>query len=106
MDGQLLLDKKKVKHVHLVGIGGIGLSAIARVLHQDGYVVSGCDTQQTALTADLRALGMDVRHGHHPVQGVAPEVAVEEVKAVYPVFIRVEARDGRPLLRAPSGAHR
>ncbi|HUT15237.1 MAG TPA: UDP-N-acetylmuramate--L-alanine ligase [Anaerolineae bacterium] len=66
MDGQRLLDKEKVKHVHLVGIGGIGLSAIARVLHQDGYVVSGCDAQQTALTAELTTLGMDVRHGHHP----------------------------------------
>ena len=61
-----MLDKKKVKHVHLMGIGGIGLSAIARVLHQDGYVVSGCDTQHTALTAELGALGMDIRYGHHP----------------------------------------
>jgi len=64
MGGQRLLDKKRVKRVHFVGIGGIGLSAIARVLHEDGYVVSGSDTQQTTLTDELAALGMDVHCGH------------------------------------------
>ena len=59
-----LLDRDRVRRVHFVGIGGIGLSAIARVLHSDGYVVSGSDARQTVLTAELAALGMDVHHGH------------------------------------------
>ncbi|RPI54293.1 MAG: hypothetical protein EHM56_06390, partial [Chloroflexi bacterium] len=37
-------------HVHLVGIGGIGLSAIARVLHGWGYAVSGSDRLPSPLT--------------------------------------------------------
>jgi UDP-N-acetylmuramate--alanine ligase len=65
-----LLDKQKVKRVHFVGIGGIGLSAIARVLQGEGHLISGSDAQRTPLTAELAALGMVVHHGHRP-QNVA-----------------------------------
>jgi UDP-N-acetylmuramate--alanine ligase len=51
-------------HVHLVGIGGIGLSAIARVLHGWGYPVSGSDRQPSALTEALAGEGMVVYAGH------------------------------------------
>lgn len=70
MKGNSLLDKEKVKRVHFVGIGGIGLSAIARVLQGEGYLVSGSDAQRTVLTAELAALGMVVDYGHRP-QNVA-----------------------------------
>ena len=50
--------------VHLVGIGGIGLSAIARVLHGWGYPVSGSDQQASAMTEALRAEGISVYIGH------------------------------------------
>jgi UDP-N-acetylmuramate--alanine ligase len=52
--------------VHLVGIGGIGLSGIARVLHAQGYCISGSDQQQSALTDALVAEGMVVHIGHRP----------------------------------------
>jgi len=51
-------------HIHLVGIGGTGLSAIAKVLIGHGYVVSGSDRQQNALTADLADSGATVFAGH------------------------------------------
>ncbi len=38
---------KKDTHIHFVGIGGIGMSGIAHVLHQRGYKVSGCDSNST-----------------------------------------------------------
>ncbi|MFC2046462.1 UDP-N-acetylmuramate--L-alanine ligase [Chloroflexota bacterium] len=50
--------------VHLVGIGGIGLSAIARVLHGRGYIVTGSDQDPTALTGALAAEGIKVHAGH------------------------------------------
>jgi UDP-N-acetylmuramate--alanine ligase len=50
--------------VHLVGIGGIGLSAIARVLHGWGYQVSGSDQQTSALTQSLIAEGITVLEEH------------------------------------------
>lgn len=51
-------------HVHLVGIGGIGLSAIARVLLGMGYTVSGSDQTRSALTEALTAEGARVAIGH------------------------------------------
>jgi UDP-N-acetylmuramate--alanine ligase len=51
-------------HVHLVGIGGIGLSAIARVLHGWDYRVSGSDQDPSALTEALAAEGMTIYDGH------------------------------------------
>jgi UDP-N-acetylmuramate--alanine ligase len=51
-------------HVHFVGIGGAGLSAIARVLMARGYQVSGCDQSASDLTAALAAEGATVYEGH------------------------------------------
>jgi UDP-N-acetylmuramate--alanine ligase len=59
-----LLDKQIVRRIHFVGIGGIGLSAIARVLQQEGYRISGSDARQTPLTAELAEQGMVVHEGH------------------------------------------
>ena len=49
-----------MKHFHLVGIGGAGLSAIARVLLESGQLVSGSDEQETEFTARLRASGVRI----------------------------------------------
>ena len=51
-------------HLHLVGIGGAGISAIARVLLGRGFVVSGSDMQVNALTAALQAEGAMIFEGH------------------------------------------
>jgi UDP-N-acetylmuramate--alanine ligase len=51
--------------VHLLGIGGAGLSAIARVLHEQGFVVSGSDRQSSAATERLADLGIRVMAGQH-----------------------------------------
>jgi UDP-N-acetylmuramate--alanine ligase len=55
-------------HVHLVGIGGIGLSAIARVLHGWGYTVSGSDMQHSALLESLTAEGIAAYPSHRAGQ--------------------------------------
>ncbi len=51
-------------HIHVVGIGGAGMSAIARVLLGRGYRVSGSDQQANSQTATLAAEGVDVFVGH------------------------------------------
>jgi UDP-N-acetylmuramate--alanine ligase len=51
-------------HVHLVGIGGFGMSAIARVLVGQGYRVSGSDRQPNEITAGLQELGVVIHEGH------------------------------------------
>lgn len=53
-------------HVHLIGIGGTGLSAIARLLLESGYTVSGSDRQLSPLALALREAGATIYEGHHP----------------------------------------
>jgi UDP-N-acetylmuramate--alanine ligase len=55
-------------HLHLVGIGGSGMSAIARVLLGLGCVVSGSDVQQNEATAVLQEAGVTVYQGHRAKQ--------------------------------------
>jgi UDP-N-acetylmuramate--alanine ligase len=55
-----------MEHVHLIGIGGTGLSAIARLLLESGYTVTGSDRQLSPLAQDLRASGVPVSIGHRP----------------------------------------
>ncbi len=62
--------KHAIKHLHFVGIGGAGMSAIAEVLHASGYTVSGSDQSESAVTQRLAQLGVRVRIGH-----AAPNIA-------------------------------
>jgi UDP-N-acetylmuramate--alanine ligase len=53
-----------MSHYHVVGIAGAGMSAIAHVLLDQGYTVSGCDRQANALTYDLQMRGARIFCGH------------------------------------------
>jgi UDP-N-acetylmuramate--alanine ligase len=53
-------------HVHVIGIGGSGLSAIARLLLESGYTVSGSDRALTPFAEEVRKAGATVYIGHHP----------------------------------------
>lgn len=52
------------RRVHFIGIGGVGMSGIAEVLHNLGYAVSGSDRANSTTAQRLSALGIDVRIGH------------------------------------------
>jgi len=52
------------KRIHMVGIGGIGMSALAQMLAHKGVTVSGTDRDESPTTALLREKGIDVRIGH------------------------------------------
>jgi UDP-N-acetylmuramate--alanine ligase len=56
--------RKKIQHIHFVGIGGIGMSGIAEVLLNLGYRVSGSDLKESDVTRRLQGLGADIRRGH------------------------------------------
>jgi UDP-N-acetylmuramate--alanine ligase len=98
-----LLDRKRTKRVHFVGIGGIGLSAIARVLHEDGYTVSGSDARRTPLTEELAALGMVVHHGHAPthIEGADLVVASSAVPEDNPELVAAREAGILVVKRAP-----
>lgn len=52
--------------IHFIGIGGIGVSAVARIAVGRGYTVSGSDVRQSQLTDAMEALGATVTIGHAP----------------------------------------
>ncbi|WP_024953789.1 UDP-N-acetylmuramate--L-alanine ligase [Sulfurospirillum arcachonense] len=53
-----------MKSIHFVGIGGIGLSALARYLKKENYIVSGSDIRETKITKCLVSEGIDVSVPH------------------------------------------
>jgi len=54
----------KTRRVHFVGIGGIGMSGIAELLANLGYVISGSDERRSAVTERLATLGIRMSYGH------------------------------------------
>ena len=69
--------------VHFIGIGGIGMSALAQVLHQRGSLVSGSDAGRSAPLEHLEALGISFSLGHaeeHLPEGVDCVIATAAVR--------------------------
>lgn len=67
-----MLNLSQFKHIHCIGIGGIGLSAIAEIFLARGYQVSGSDIKQSDLTQKLMASGATIYYQHEAsnIQGV------------------------------------
>ena len=55
---------KELKKVHFIGIGGYGMSALARVLLNLNFTVSGSDLQRSEITESLALLGANIHYGH------------------------------------------
>ncbi len=89
--------------IHFVGIGGIGMSGIAEILHNLGYAVQGSDVADSANVKRLRALGIHVHVGHEAanlgdaqvvvvssaIQRENPEIAAARARLI-PVVRRAE----------------
>jgi len=58
----------KTRHIHLIGIGGVAMSGIARILLSSGFSVSGSDIHQTNATEQLTQLGGKIYIGHSAEQ--------------------------------------
>ncbi|MDQ1631821.1 MAG: UDP-N-acetylmuramate--alanine ligase [Frankiaceae bacterium] len=93
-DGDL---PSELRHVHLVGIGGAGMSGIARILLARGAVVSGSDARESRVLAALRAAGATVVVGH----------AAENVPSGATVVVSTAIRETNAELGAAraTGAH-
>ena len=66
----------RIRQIHMVGIGGIGMSSIAEVLLTRGYRVTGSDLKKTDVTARLEDLGATVYEGHAAEQIDEADVVV------------------------------
>ncbi len=65
-----------MKHIHLIGIGGTGLSAIARVLLEKGYTVSGSDRTASPLFRAITSTGAQTFIGHAPEQIKGADIVI------------------------------
>ncbi len=81
--------KNRVSNIHFVGIGGVGMSGIAEVLHNLGFKVSGSDQARNAATEHLSSLGIQVYPGHtaEHVNGADVVVASTAVKKENPEVV-------------------
>jgi UDP-N-acetylmuramate--alanine ligase len=68
--------KFRLQHIHFVGIGGIGMSGIAEVLHNQGYTVSGSDASNSPSLERLQSLGIRTTVGHGATNVVDAHVVV------------------------------
>ena len=84
----------KTRRVHFIGIGGIGMSGIAELLANLGFVVTGSDARQSKVTDRLSTLGIDVAYGHAPEHVGSADVVVvsSAVRAGNPEVVEADRR--------------
>jgi len=92
-----------MKHVHFVGIGGAGLSAIAQVLLESGYTVSGSDdaARLSPFAQALAGHGATVYEGH-AAENIGPDVEAVVISSAVPldnVEVRAAQARGIPVLK-------
>ncbi len=89
-------------HIHLIGIGGAGLSAIATVLLQQHYTISGSDIAESEAVQRLRALGATIQIGHAAQNLTRPDIVVisSAIPNQNPEVIKAQ-RLGIPVYKRP-----
>lgn len=94
------LDISRVGKAHFIGIGGIGMSGIARLMLGLGYGVTGSDARGSEITSALRREGARITEGHHPRALGSPDVVVVS-SAVRPdnPELKEAFRRGLPVVR-------
>lgn len=64
------------RRIHMVGIGGYGMSGIAEVLHNLGFQITGSDIQKSKIARRLEEIGITVKYGHSPENVHGAQVVV------------------------------
>lgn len=92
----------QANHIHFIGIGGIGMSAIAKVMLEDGQAISGCDLNPSPVALRLVEKGARVWTGHDPahLEGVEAIVVTAAVPQDNPELSEARRRGIPILLRA------
>jgi len=90
----MMVTFRNFQRIHLVGVGGIGMSGIAEVLLTLGYSVSGSDTKPSPTTERLQNLGATIYEGHKAsnVEGAHVVVISSAIKAENPEVVEAHKR--------------
>lgn len=110
------MDFSKINKVHVIGIGGIGVSAVAKIFLEQGKIVTGSDVNQSELTTNLEKRGVKIFYSHQAsnlaedvdllvYSPAVPETNPERVKAAelniqqksYPEFLGVFLHDKKTI---------
>lgn len=83
------LDLIKINNVHFIGIGGIGISAVARMMMAMGKNVTGQDMQDGEIVKELQKLGLEINIGHQSYENIPDDTEL----VVYTVAIETYDKD-------------
>jgi len=91
-----------VRHVHLIGIGGVGVSWIAEILLAKGYIVTGSDLKSSVITERLTKKGAKIHIGHHEDHVIGANLVVHTaaIKSDHVELVRAKALGIQTLTRA------
>ena len=63
------------QHIHFIGIGGISMSGLAEILNYEGFIISGSDIKDTAITESLKSQGIKVIIGQK-AENITPDTNI------------------------------
>ena len=81
---------QKPIHIHFIGIGGISMSGLAEILHEEGFTISGSDSKESDLTKSLEAKGMRIFYGQcaeNIIPGIDLVVYTAAIREDNPEFV-------------------
>ncbi len=86
-------EMRRIRSIHFVGIGGVGMCGIAEVLLNQGYAISGSDIRESAVTNRLKSLGAKIFIGHaeENVEGIDVLVTSTAVDKTNPEVARAKS---------------
>lgn len=99
------LNLSKIKHIHFIGIGGIGVSALARMMMHEGKKVTGQDLQDSEIVKELRKSGADITIGQlyenipEDADLIAYTIAIESYD--YELYKRLKTQENIPVRSYP-----
>lgn len=84
---------KKEKRYHFIGIGGVGMSALAHILLQKGYLVTGSDLKESSVVQSLKLAGAKIQMGHCAtnIEEKAIVVYSTAIKESNPEFVKAKS---------------
>lgn len=92
---KMILKDNTIQHIHFLGIGGIGMSALAEILLKKGYRVSGSDTTPNKNTERLKKLGIEIIYNHNSTSVAEADLVVysSAISATNPEFLLAQQKN-------------
>src|SRR5690606_39781280 len=81
----------RIKNIYLIGIGGIGMSGLARYFHHLGYLVNGYDRTETTLTSELKAEGIGIVF--EDSENLVPATFIETIEETLVIYTPAVLKD-------------